>query len=178
MATYKAFSPAAEINGQTILATLNSILLRNMALEALCMNGIDDPKPNQWYPQQAWLNAFRHIEQQVGSGALFQIGTQIPANATFPPSIDSITKALASIDIAYHINHRNGEIGCYKFVSTGPRAAQIICNNPYPCDLDRGIITSMATLFKPKGSEGIKVVHNPGACRQKGADICAYTITW
>jgi len=178
MATYKALSPAAEVNGRTVLSVLEVMPLRRLAEEILLRNKIGHPKPERWYPQQAWLDFFKEIESQVGTDILFSMGMQIPAHATFPPSIDSIRKALASIDIAYHINHRNGEIGHYRFIQAGPRAAQIICNNPYPCDFDRGIITTMATMFKPKDSPGVKITHAADSCRKKGADICTYNITW
>lgn len=49
------------------------------------------------------------------------------------------------------MNHRNGEIGYYKLISINLKANTAImnCKNPYPCNFDRGIITTMARKFRP-----------------------------
>jgi hypothetical protein len=61
---------------------------------------------------------------------------------------------------------------------TGEKTAVIICNNPYHCEFDRGIIDAMARRFKPAGSN-IKVEHDDGCeCRSKGAESCTYKISW
>ena len=46
-----------------------------------------------WYPQQAWLNAFREIAQTIGASTLHQIGLSIPGSAKFPPGVNPIEKA-------------------------------------------------------------------------------------
>ena len=61
---------------------------------------------SQWYPQERWLAAWEEIANNVGPRACFQIGRQVPKNAAFPPSITEIHGAVASIDVAYHMNHR------------------------------------------------------------------------
>ena len=65
------------------------------------------------------------------------------------------------------MSHRGGDVGSYDFQSTGPRSAKMVCRNPYPCELDRGIIEAMATRFKPDDSLGVSVRHDDSApCRQ------------
>ena len=54
--------------------------------------------------------------------------------------------------MAYHMNHRNGIIGDYKFEKTSDTSAKIICTNPYPDEFDKGIITTMARRFAPEKS--------------------------
>jgi hypothetical protein len=91
------------------------------------------------------------------------------------------------------MNHRiNGEvlfnpktgamkegIGHYSFEKTGPRAANMVCKNPYPCDFDRGIIESAARKFKPADSIILSVTHDDSKpCRKKGHDSCTYIVTW
>ncbi|MBU1151772.1 hypothetical protein KJ632_03005, partial [Patescibacteria group bacterium] len=102
MTQFKAINPNVEVNGQTVLAIANGMgTMKNMGLQILSNNNIDDPKPGKWYPQQDWLNAFKQISEKIGSNTLHQIGKSIPENADFPPDIDNIEKALASIDVAY-----------------------------------------------------------------------------
>ena len=133
--------------------------------------------PGNWYSQKAWLDSFKEIAEKYGSNTLFEIGKGIPANAKFPPEIDNIEKALGSIDIAYHMNHRNGDIGFYKLVSHDQAKKTLImqCRNPYPCDFDRGIITTMARKFKT----GVKVeLDKSKPSRKDGADDSWYIITY
>ncbi len=69
-------------------------------------------------------------------------------------------------------------IGHYGHQRIDDRSARMVCNNPYPCDFDRGIIESAANKFKPAGFR-VSVVHDePSRCRMTGADACAYTVSW
>lgn len=180
MAQFVAFAPKVEVNGETVLSIVDGMgTFKEKALTILASNGIKAPKPGDWYPQQFWLNAFKTISEQVGANTLFTIGKKIPENAKFPPAIDAIEKALGAIDMAYHMNHRGGEIGNYGYSADGPKGAKMVCKNPYPCEFDRGIIEAMATRFKPKGSIVVRVKHDDSApCRKKGADACTYLVSW
>lgn len=180
MAQFKTFEPGVEVNGQTILSVVEGMSnFKNRAIQILEENGISNPQEGKWYSQQDWLNAFKTISESIGSVTLYQIGIKIPENADWPPEIDNIDKALSSIDIAYHMNHQKGEIGHYTYEKTGDRTGTMVCNNPYPCDFDRGIIEAVAKKFKPKDSIRVKVEHdNTKPCRKKGDDSCTYHIAW
>lgn len=192
MAEFIAFSPGVEVNGQTVLSVVEGSTIKKSALKFLSKNGINDPQPGHWYSQQSWLDAFRAIATEVGHLTLFQIGKKIPENADWPPQVKDVHGALASIDIAYHMNHRIGGrvlfdpatgamaegIGHYQYQRTGDTSARMVCNNPYPCDFDRGIIESAANKFKPSGFR-VTVVHDaPDHCRMRGGDDCSYTVSW
>jgi len=175
MAQFVAFEKGVEVNGETVLSVVNGSPIKEMALKILAKNGIDNPKPGEWYSQQAWLDSFREISQRIGEGTLRTIGMAIPKNAKFPPEINNTHAALASIDVAYHMNHRKGEIGNYKYINTGEKSARIVCRNPYPCSFDIGIITTMARRFTPSAV----VEHEKSQpCRKNGADSCTYNIVW
>jgi len=180
MAQFKAFSRGVEVNGETVLSVLEAMdVFRAQAVTILEENGVVDPLPGKWYQQQAWLNAFKYIAEEIGPNTLYGIGRKIPEHAQFPPDIDSIEKALGAIDVAYHMNHRGGEIGHYNFESTGKKSGRIICNNPYPCDFDYGLIESMAKRFQPADSIMVMVSHDTtGSCRKNGGENCIYKITW
>lgn len=179
MAQYVQFDSNVEVNGETVLTTVNSFpeLMRSFAIKILKSNGIENPQPGEWYSQKAWLDSFREISEKFGSNTLFEIGKQIPANAKFPPEIDNIEKGLSAIDIAYNMNHRNGDIGFYKMVEHDPLKREIImhCKNPYPCDFDRGIITTMGRKFKV--STEVKL-DNTKPSRNDGADDSWYIVTY
>ena len=179
MAQFKAFSSGVEVNGETVLSIVDGMgAFRNKALAILKKNGIEDPKPGQWYLQQAWLDSFKEIADSLGAATLYQIGMKIPENANFPPQVNDPHSGIAAIDMAYHMNHRGGEIGKYGYEKTGDKSVTSVCPNPYPCDFDKGIIFAMANKFKPPGSV-VKVEHDDSQpCRKKGGESCTYKITW
>ncbi len=179
MAQFEQFAPNVEVNGETVLTTINSFpeFMRKIALKMLERHGIKNPEPGQWYSQKAWLGSFKEIAEKYGSNTLFEIGKAIPSNARFPTDIDDIEKALSSIDIAYHMNHRNGDIGFYKLVKHDREKKILImhCKNPYPCDFDRGIIVSMAIQFEPTAH--VRLDTNKPS-RKDGADDSWYIVTY
>ncbi len=179
MAQFQALASNVMVTGGSVLAVVNGMgSFKQTALDILGKHGIKNPQPAEWYPQQAWLDAFREINKSIGAATLYQIGRSIPATAKFPPGIDTIEKALGSIDAAFHMNHRGGEIGHLTYSKAGERKASFNCNNPYPCDFDRGIIEAMAGRFKPSGAI-VKVLHDSSKpCRKTGGDSCTYLVSW
>ena len=179
MAQFQAYAPGVQVNGQTVLSVVKGMgAFALTASQILERHGIKTPDPMGWYPQQAWLDAFQEIAKSIGPRTLNQIGQSIPANAKFPPGIDSVEKALASIDAAYHMNHRGGEIGRYTYTKTGENKGVMLCRNPYPCDFDRGIIESVVRRFMPARSTP-NILHDTAKpCRAKQGDSCTFLISW
>ncbi len=179
MAQFKAFAPKVEVNGETILAIVEGMgLVKQMGLRILADQGINDPQPGHWYPQQAWLNAFQTIAEKVGPATLLAIGKTIPLNARWPGHLDTMEKALASIDAAYHMNHRGGDIGSYRFEKTGPNSGKMICRNPYPSEFDRGVISAVARKFARSGVVLSVTLDETAPTRKNGADSCTFLIEW
>ena len=180
MSEFKAFAPGVQVIGQSVLSIVEGMgAFRETALRILKEHNIINPQPNHWYVQQDWLDAFKVISEKAGSMTLLMIGRQIPKNAKWPPDVDTLEKGLSSIDTAYHMNHRGGDIGCYRFEKTGDRSAKMVCRNPYPCDFDLGLIDAVAHKFKPPSVPIITAKHDPSQpCRKKGADSCTYLIHW
>ncbi len=182
MASFIAFAPNVEVNGETVVSIVNAMAgFEAIAHQLFKKNGLDNIKSGNWYSQQNWLNVFKDIKEKLGDKTLLVIGKAIPENANFPAEIDSLEKALNSINVAYHMNHRGGEIGYYKLVkySYKEKIALMECKNTYPSHFDRGIITAMARKFKPEGAITIDVsLDNTKPTRLKGSDSCTYFIDW
>lgn len=179
MAQFRAFSPNVSVNGQTVLSVMTGMgAFARLASDILAHHGIKDPDPTGWYPQQSWLDAFQEIAKSVGPLTLSRIGGSIPEAAKFPPGIDSVEEALASIDVAFHLNHRGGEIGHYTFTKTGERRGEMVCHNPYPCTFDHGLIEAMAKRFAPAGARSTVTHDDSKPCRTHLGESCTYLISW
>src|SRR5687767_701025 len=138
MAEFVSFDPQAEVSG-------NSILAIQAALKSLGTNPepflkkykLSGLKPDEWYSVQKCLDMLKEIRDKLGNFyGLISVGHKIPEFAIWPPDIDSIEKAFAALDIAYHLNHRNGEVGYYYTEFIGPRHIRVTAHNPWPSDFD------------------------------------------
>ncbi len=184
---FKAIEPGVEVSGAAVLSVIEGMTrcsecelmdsFRRMAVKILAKHGIDNPRKHKWYPQQSWLDSFKDISEEIGPGTLKMIGEKIPLTAIWPAEIETLADGLSSIDVAYHMNHRGGEIGHYKYSPTSPKTGVMVCDNPYPCDFDIGIIKATARKFAPEGSK-IVVQHDTlKPCRKRNGDSCTYNIT-
>ncbi len=176
------------VNGATIMSIISGLFsLKFIGYKYLVEEGIVDlvPDSKHWYPQQKWLNAMKKIANNISLITLYQIGRKIPENAIFPNNITDIKNALYSIDIAYHMNHKDGDvllynsetgellpgIGNYKVVSIENNCAIMECDTPYPCEFEEGIIFAIVNKYY----EIVKIEHI-GECRNDGAEKCVYEI--
>jgi hypothetical protein len=142
-----------------------------------------------WYSMGAYLRAYSRIERELGPTFLYKAGLAIPRNAIFPKEVHDLESGLRSIDVAYHMNHaRHGEplfdartgamsegIGHYHVQRAGDCLLQVVCENPYPCDFDRGIVEAMTKRFEPSA----RIFHaTRPACRNAGGASCTFHVEW
>jgi hypothetical protein len=190
MGQYTAFDATVEVNGETVLSLVKGVgVWEESARRILAENGIHDPQPGAWYSQQAWLNAFAVISA-IGARTLAAIGRCVPENTSWPPEVRTIHDAIASIDVAYHMNHRRGGrvlfdpdlgvmeegIGNYRVGRTTRSSAEVVCNTPHPCAFDTGVVNAIAQEFAPPGTR-VSVEHS-GRCREQGALSCTLLVRW
>jgi serine/threonine-protein kinase len=185
------FVPDVEVNGALVQAVLDGFgTFRAVALKyAVNFGGIDDDGVirNEWASHEAWLAAHEKVILELGGAVLFNIGQNIPDNAREWPEATDIDAAMKVLDIAYHLNHRrkgkvmyDGATGVmtegigHYLAARDPEQKRITmtCDNPYPCELDHGIITAIARRY------GGHVEHAPIGCRTLGASSCTYVVTW
>lgn len=177
MGSYEPIDSNVEVNGQTVLSVVHAFpeALQSQGERILADNGIEDPAEDEWYPQAAWLDAFSDLTDSMGESTLEQIGKTIPRSAEWPPGTDSVVEGVESIDSAYHMNHRGGEIGNYEADRVGENTIQVTCDNPYPCAFDMGILKGVVEEF---GDARARVDEVGDGCREAGADHCRYEVTW
>ncbi|MFB6361227.1 MAG: hypothetical protein ABEH59_07875 [Halobacteriales archaeon] len=183
MTEFEAFDTDVEVHGQTILAVVDGALsnfskgYRESAHEALAENGIEDPEADEWYPQQAWLNTFKVIADELEPHLLDRLGEQIPPTVDWPSGISGVEQGLKAIDEAYQLNHRGGDIGYYRFEPRDEQSGEVICRNPYPCLFDRGLVRAVAQRYAPVESF-VFVEEERDQCRRDGDNACTYTVYW
>ena len=146
---FQASSPEVEVDGRTVIIVTSGMLVGSVARELLERCGMKDPEPTGWFNQQEWLNVHKALHEHLGADTLYSIGRRIPYAAEFPEEqMVDVSSALKSIDVAYRMAHRNGDIGHYKYVEVGLDHYEIHCDNPYSNEFDLGIITSLVERFR------------------------------
>lgn len=173
MAEFVAFSPDAEIRGRAILGMARA--LGERAPELLARHGLVDVQPDEFYPQQAWLNALKEVS--VGdANAMFNfiaIAKEIARNIPLPEGIDSIEAVLQREGDVYKMNNR----GCSGYISAeaiGPKHMHVTVCNPYPHDMMYGIVWGLATRFEPRVV--VRYLNNEKCATE--ADCCTYEVLW
>lgn len=177
MAQFVAFNPNVEVSGRSLAITIEA--MGEAIRPVLSQFGFSHVDQNAWYPLQDLLDLFREIASGDFQSTLdlVGIGMKAPGLAFWPPEIQDIVDALYSIDAAYKMNHRNGEIGHYRTSQVGDREMEIYAENPYPCDMDYGIIYGIARQYL-KSPETLVVEHLHGECRKNNGETCTYRVRW
>lgn len=179
MAQFEAFDPRVEVIGKAVQIVIDTMgLFERMAREIFEKHGIIEVTEDGWYSQQAYLNVYRDIFERVGHNTMKMIGRQVPERALWPPDIGTVEEALTSIDTAYHMNHRGGDIGYYRFEKTGDGIGRMVCHNPYPCPFDEGVIEATTVKFSPPGARVVVTHDDAQGCRLRGDESCTYDISW
>jgi hypothetical protein len=185
MAEFISFDPAVEVTGEGIGAFVAGfpVSVRAHGWQILKKHGLDNVSNNQFYPLQAWLDAMKEISQSLGSQLLVRIGEAVSFSAVLPPNITGLKDCLESMDVAYHMNHRHGEIGSYRYTDLGVQGGlargKMVCHNPYPCAFDNGVFEGFAKRFPPAGGDEVLVRHDDSEpCRHRGGESCTYILTW
>lgn len=177
MNEYEPIETGVEVNGQTVLSVVEAFPagLQSQGERILASHGIDEPEEGSWYEQAAWLSAFGELYDSLGERSIEKIGKTIPKTAEWPPGTDDIVSGVESIDRAYHMNHRGGEIGSYSAEKVEEGLIRVTCDNPYPCPFDRGILKGVVSEF---GERRAAVKEVGEHCREEGAKQCEYEVSW
>ncbi len=144
---------------------------------------------NHWIPMPLWWQLQHELVAEVGASTSYSAGRKIAEAAPLPPEIDNIQAVLSAVDASYHMHHRRegkvmfdpatgamlDGIGHYHCeLHQGQTSATMTLDNPYSCDLDRGILAGFGARFEP----AVSVTHMEGGCRKKGDKACQYLVQW
>lgn len=190
--------PSITVSGQSVRSIVLAIQSFSVLVDEIhdCL-GVPTPRdgspravdPGAWYAIEGYLVAYKKIETLLGVRGLDKVGGLIPSQAALPPTVVDVPSALAALDVAFHMNHARDGIpmfdpatgamleGIGHYTSTpieGKNEIQMVCENPYPCRFDMGLVRGMAQVFE----KGATVEHAPGSCRSKGGESCTLVVRW
>lgn len=174
-----------EVSGDVIHTLIKTIEMEYLRDKILSEYGFTNVEKGKFYSCSNYLRLLKTIHEKMPL-SLRDFGRAIFSQAEWPKHIDTFEKAMMSIDIAFHMNHRkNGRlmydpatgameegIGHYLAEKTGSNAYRLTCDNVYPCPFDIEIIEGMAKSFK----KNLSISHESSECRMKGALKCVYSI--
>lgn len=187
-----------EVHGQDILSFMDALklvpylgdrILKDKKIGTL-VAGSYQIIPGEWYLLTDKIRILQAVLDSVGPTTLKKVGEKIPENAVFPPDIDDIHKAIASINIAYHMNHRKAGvimfdektgkitegIGSYGYQKVeGENKIISVCENPNVSEYDEGILTTMARRFESSARIELDTTQ---PSRRTGGESCTFIITW
>lgn len=171
-------------------------VFRRIALNLLREYGISEVQADRWYPLESLISVFNKLADEGGINTLRMIGASVIDHAAWPEEINSLGKALNSVDIAYHMNHRRDgkdlfDIGTGRIIEgaighvivippeKNENKALYICGSFYPCEFDFGMASAFVKKFKPQNcNRYAKIRHDTGGCRSRGGETCTYVIEW
>lgn len=184
MTQFVPFADGVEVSSQVLRAFVDGFPqgLKEQGVRVLKTHGLELGEGERFFSLEVFLKSMKQIQGSMGPDILYFIGKRIAHNSILPPGIVSIESALQSIDVAYHMNHRGGEIGVYKdspLEGDGLMERGVLeCRNPYPCAFDKGVIEGFAERFQANATSEILVREQEGGCRKKGDDTCYYNVSW
>jgi hypothetical protein len=167
-----------------------SLLRKHMVRHGLTQSEDASLDRSRWFPLDRWIALEHALAAEVGPNTAYTVGKKIPEFAKLPPDVQDLKAVLGAIDVAYHLAHRRkGDgrlfdvatgtmlegIGHYRFEpSSNAGEVRVVCDDPYPCDVDRGLIGGFSARFEPLAI----VTHEAGSCRKNGDASCTYLVTW
>jgi len=141
---------------------------------------LSDIKPDQWYSQQTYCDFLESIETKIGKATLVVVGKNVAAAAQVHFDLDSVEKWMASAAQVYQGNHRNvpkNEGWAYK--TTGPSAAILTCNEPYPDSFIRGLADGFGRRFQKDRNRLISVKFDETQPRRdNGGSMVTLIVEW
>lgn len=175
LVTYQSRSPYLQVKGrfiQNILSCLDEH--HREVFEALDEAGIHALETEKWYSEQSFLNLIKDLSESIGPTALMKMGKHIPDTLDFPQEVFTIDEAFNLLNQLLRRQYRGAKSMYYKIKRINRHAVEVICCHAYPCEMDMGILSSIADRFTKDGVIP-KVIHR-SACKKNGSSHCAIMI--
>jgi len=180
MQKYQAFDPKSEVMGQSMLGFILCIR-REEIMPFLEMHGLNNIKPDGWYPLQKWLDVLSNLAEERPGQAMFDfmaVGMRVSEMTPFSPEIEArpFPDVLMALDEVYQAIHR-GNAGGSTFERVGSKHIKVVNKVPYPDDFMYGANYGMVRRFI--GGKPFTVYYDPDIPRrEQGGEQTVVHITW
>jgi hypothetical protein len=116
----------------------------------LAAHDLADASGQAWYDVGECVAVYDDLLETTGRHTVRRIGKELANRFAFDRDVDSFEEALTALDDAYRHLHR-GDVGGYRFESTGAESGRLVCRTPYPEALEQGLLRGLAQRFTDTG---------------------------
>lgn len=136
----------AQSLGEPLISTLNA--LGDSVKPIMKKHGLTDIQPDGYYPMQSYLNVLKEVLESDAnaSSQLVAIGRTAMLEATMPPEIDTLEKALGTLEPVYRIHHKVNQPG-WDVVPQNDGSIHLIDYTPMPPDLSYGVAYGLVERY-------------------------------
>lgn len=149
--------PETEILGQAILAvtaSMNFETYKHLFDAGLKKYNFEMPiDPDTWYPLQMLLDIYKSFyDEPNASSNLVSVGVKVIEASPFPPEVDSIVKAVETLNYIYTVYVRNFVPGTeYEIEVVSDEEIKVTDHTRFPHDLVYGYMFAIGKRFAPAG---------------------------
>lgn len=175
MIRYLSFEPNVELTGRTVLAFITNIMHEDMAA-ILKKHDLDQIDPDSWYPLQHVLDILSELANGPNSTSNFVSIGMAAANLGIqglPPAVQQLPLAefFNQYEKIYQTRHRGGDAGYMRVEQPDARHIIIRAHNPYPDDINYGVIYGYTRHFLGLAGKGFTLKYDDNTPRRdQGGD--------
>lgn len=149
------------------------LLLRETGLEPGLREG--------WHPLEPILEWLDRLLAEFGEEPVRLLGRRYLQQTRLPPRLESFERALQTLEITFHLNHRGGDVGVCLFRFRGPRQGELSIQSPYPCPFVVGLLEALGERFLPEGTPPLRIQRRdlpPQVGLEEGPPMLAFHLAW
>lgn len=172
--------PRSEVSGRVFISALTCVN-HDLIRPALKDYDLERIQPDQWYPQQLWLDCIHTVSQH--DNAMFNLvslGMAIAHASDLPPVFHTmpLEDVLRSVTVAYDMDHRGGDYGSVQAQYNQDKCLRYIVRTPYPDDFFYGATYGLTRRFARPGVRFTVRYDDSVLRRDKGGDYTVIEVTW
>lgn len=170
--------PNLEARGETSLSFIENV--RSEQIKPILEKyGLSHIEADKWYSAQNWLNVLNDLAQQPDfTSNLVAVGLKVAEKALIPPQVVTFDQLLTMFNMAYQMNHRNGEAGQIISEQVEERYFRVKLEDIYPDDMTYGILYGFAKRLLPQGMQFTVKYEEGRLNRDRGGDETIIHIRW
>ena len=172
--TYQSHSPHLRVRGQFIMDVLSCLHdSEDETRSALIDCGLQNIMLQRWYFEQDFLNILKRLSETCGPNALMRMGKGMPDILGFPTQVSSIEDAFHLLHRLLQQQYRGAVFDDFHLRRINRHATLVNCYHAYPCEIDMGVLSSLASRLNIVKSN---VIHR-STCKKNGCRYCSIMIS-